>query len=98
MPACGPVAVPGECPRRQCAFVPRRPLPLAPLPSSASGGGRVAPPSTCKQGCTCGQLVTGRLLVIQHSFPMRYCCERFPNLNSNDIDTSDLFGGVFFVS
>ena len=37
------VAVPGGCPRRQSAFVPRRPLPLAPLPVSAPGGGRVAP-------------------------------------------------------
>ena len=37
------VAVPGGCPRRRSAFVPRRPLPLAPLPVSAPGGGRVAP-------------------------------------------------------
>jgi len=38
-----PVAVPGEYPRRRCAFVPRRPLPLAPLAVSATGGARVAP-------------------------------------------------------
>ena len=39
-----PVAVPDECPRRRCAFVPRRPRPLARLLPSATGGSRLAPP------------------------------------------------------
>ena len=49
-----PVAVPGECPR-QFAFVPRRPLPLTPLPSPATGGGRVAPHGRYDRfrGCCC---------------------------------------------
>ena len=43
MPACGPVAVPGECPRRQCAFVPRRPLPIAQVAYSAAGSASSLP-------------------------------------------------------
>ena len=39
-----PVAVPGECPRRLCAFVPRRPLPLAQVAFPAPGGAPIAPP------------------------------------------------------
>ena len=39
-----PVAVPGECPRRRRAFVPRRPLPLAQVASSAAGSAPIAPP------------------------------------------------------
>ena len=41
-----PVGVPGECPWRRSACVPRRPRPLAPLPSPATGGGRVSPPTS----------------------------------------------------
>ena len=39
-----PVAVPGVFFARRSGLESRRPLPLAPLPSSAPGGGRVAPP------------------------------------------------------
>ena len=39
-----PVVVPGECPRLQCTFVPRRPLPLAHLAFSATGSAQFAPP------------------------------------------------------
>ena len=39
-----PVAVPGECPRWRGTFVPRRPLPLAQVASSATGGAPIAPP------------------------------------------------------
>ena len=42
-----PVAVPGSHCARRCGLAPCRPLPLALLPSSATGGGRIAPPSTC---------------------------------------------------
>ena len=41
-----PVGVPGECPRRRCAFVPRRPRPLAQVASSATGGAPIAPPTS----------------------------------------------------
>ena len=38
-----PVAVPGRCGVRQSGLASCRPLPLAPLPAPATGGGRVAP-------------------------------------------------------
>ena len=38
-----PVAVPGRCGVRRSGLASCRPLPLAPLPKSATGGGRVAP-------------------------------------------------------
>ena len=43
-PCLFPVAVPGVFFARRSGLESRRPLPLAPLPSSAPGGGRVAPP------------------------------------------------------
>ena len=52
MPASIPIAVPGECPRRHSAVVPRRPLLLAPVASSAVGGASVAPPRTLADGMT----------------------------------------------
>jgi len=39
-----PVAGPGVFFARRSGLESRRPLPLAPLPSSAPGGGRIAPP------------------------------------------------------
>ena len=39
-----PVVVPGVFFARRSGLESRRPMPLAPLPSSAPGGGRVAPP------------------------------------------------------
>ena len=44
-PSPDPVGVPGRSFACQSRLVSRRPLPLAPLPPPATGGGRVAPPS-----------------------------------------------------